>query len=139
MSEKKTANEIKLTEVRTNPVTAGITQKEASAIVGCCENTVYNLEKKKSFWEEVRLINRERVKKEGVGIWKAMIDRALKGSFNHQKLYFELLGDYAQRLEHKDTTAKIDYSKKTPEELADIYEKATGRTIDDGDKANPTG
>lgn len=73
------------------------TQKALASELGIHETTVSRW--KQQFSDDVNKAAREKMREALPDVLSSLVEEARKGSYQHQKLYFEMVGEYQQ--EHK--------------------------------------
>jgi len=79
-----------------------MTLKEASEATGICYSTIRTqiMKSKKKGNDFHGLVDKhviEKLRNARPEVYKSLQERAMSGSFNHQKLYSQLVGDYTER------------------------------------------
>jgi hypothetical protein len=121
------AKQIKMAELLLNP------EDRRSKIdkineVGISSKTFYEWIKDKNFLDYLKSECDKYTDSELADIWRALIMQCKRGNVNAIKLYFELKGEYSQKVESKNTNTNIDIdlSNLPPEALEEIA-KAQGQ------------
>lgn len=88
---------IAIMQMRVNPETAALTQKEIAEKLNLCAETVSRVENDENFWDDVFKEVRRMGRKHEAKIWQAFIRNCERGSIQHIKLYLEIMGIYNPR------------------------------------------
>lgn len=95
----------------------GKTRAEVAEICGVGIDTLYRWDRDKIDWDKINVARRKRYGKRISSVDDAMFRKADKGDVNAAKLVYERFDGYTP------TTANIDLSKKTDEELIEESNK----------------
>ena len=86
--------------------------------MGINESTLYRWKKIPGFMDAVMVRARELLVEDMPDIYASFKDEAKKGSFQHQKLAFEMTGEYSpkQEIEHSGEVKIKGYAKVSPDD-----------------------
>ncbi len=126
------AEQIKLADMMINPDDRR-TKREKFEDAGVPVTTAYRWFKDKNYVEYIKSRLEEVKNSELPDIWKSLILQCKRGNINAIKLYFELNGDYAQKVDHsignkdnKPLEVSVLSAEERKSRISELFNKMQG-------------